>query len=78
MSKFSGRGPWRAMNQGTRPLFDTGPGGNYVRKLRAVLPYLPYSSLVLCEHQEECGIFEGRLCDCDPTFIDLTPANVPR
>jgi hypothetical protein len=48
---------------------ESGPGGNYVAKQMAAIARAGLQGeLVSCsiQHDDWCGIFAGRACDCDP------------
>lgn len=49
-------------------------GGNYMRRLQAVLPYLRAGRHIVISHDGWCGMFSGNPCNCDPEFqVQSTP-----
>ncbi len=46
-------------------------GGNYMKKLLPIGLALPRGTLwdATCYHDNWCGIYDGRHCDCDPDIV---------
>ena len=56
------------------------PGGNYVPKFSAIAAMLPAGGLyyLMTSHDDWCGLFRGRACNCDPDIVVRPLTHDPR
>lgn len=56
------------MNKQQLVIITDGKGGNDVKKMLKLVPYLPLGTHVEATHEPGCGNFSGQPCNCDPNL----------